>query len=181
MKEQIICAGSGGQGIVTMGKILAWAALKDEKFVTFIPSYGAEMRGGTANCSVIISDDEIASPSIQTPSTLIIMNNASLNKFEPRLNKNGLLIANSSLIERKITRKDINSVQIPATEIAEEMGQIKMANMVALGAYIGKSKIIPLKKLEESLSSAFPKATKELLDLNIKALRKGEEIGRKSQ
>ncbi|MDD5454887.1 MAG: 2-oxoacid:acceptor oxidoreductase family protein [Candidatus Ratteibacteria bacterium] len=177
MKEQIICAGAGGQGIVTMGKILAWAALKDEKFVTFIPSYGAEMRGGTANCSVIISEGEIASPSIETPSSLIIMNNASLNKFESRLAKNGLLIVNSSLLERKITRKDIRIIQIPATEIAEELGQIKMANMVALGAYIGKSKIIPLKKLEESLISAFPKVTKEILALNIKALRKGEEIG----
>jgi 2-oxoglutarate ferredoxin oxidoreductase subunit gamma len=180
MKEQIICAGSGGQGIVSMGKILAWAALKDEKFTTFIPSYGAEMRGGTANCSVIISDEEIASPSIGNPTSLIIMNNASLNKFEPRLKKNGLLIVNSSLIERKISRKDISVIEIHATEIAEELGQIKMANMVALGAYIGISNIIPLKKLEESLSSAFLKATEEILALNIKALRKGEKIGSSS-
>jgi len=176
MEEKIICAGSGGQGVVTMGKVLAWAALKNEKSVTYIPSYGAEMRGGTANCSVIVSDSEIASPSIETPSVLIIMNDASLNKFEPRLAKNGLLIVNSSLIERKMTRKDIRTIQIPASEIAEQIGQIKIANMVVLGAYIGKSKIIPLKKLEESLISVFPKATKEILDINIKALRKGEEI-----
>ncbi len=177
MKEKIICAGSGGQGIVTMGKVLAWAALKDEKYVTFIPSYGAEMRGGTANCSVIISDSEIASALVEIPSSLIIMNSASLNKFEPRLNKNGLLIINSSLVDREITRKDIQPIFIPATEIAEEIGNIKTANMIALGAYIGKSKIIPLKKLEESLSNIFPKAKKEILDINIQALRKGKEIG----
>ena len=181
MKEQIICAGSGGQGIVTMGKVLAWAAIKDEKFVTFIPSYGAEMRGGTANCSVIISDSEIASALVEVPSSLIIMNSASFNKFEPRLSKNGLLIINSSLVDRKTARKDILPIYIPATKIAEEIGQIRTANMIALGAYIGKSKIIPLNKLEETLSSVFSKATKEILALNIKALRRGEEIGRKSQ
>jgi 2-oxoglutarate ferredoxin oxidoreductase subunit gamma len=177
MKEQIICAGSGGQGIVTMGRVLAWAALKNEKFVTFIPSYGAEMRGGTANCSVIISDDEIASALVEIPNSLIIMNSASFNKFETRLSKNGLLIINSSLVDRKTARRDVHPIYIQATEIAEEIGQIRTANMVALGAYIGKSKIIPLKKLEESLNNIFPKTKKEILDINIQALRKGQEIG----
>ena len=177
MREEIICAGFGGQGIVSMGRLLAWGALKYNKFVTFIPSYGAEMRDGTANCSVIISDGEIASPSIEFPTVLIIMNNVSLNKFEPRLHKNGLLIINSSLVDKKTKRKDIKVIQIPATEIAEEIGQIKTANMVALGTYIGKSKIMPLKNLEESLPDVFPGAKKELLELNIKGLRKGEEIG----
>ncbi len=180
MKEQIICAGSGGQGIVTMGKLLAWAVLKDNKFVTYIPSYGAEQRGGTANCSVIISDIEIASPLIETPSSLIIMNSASLDKFENRLQKGGLLVINSSLVDKKSERKNVQAVYIPATEIAEEIGQIRTANMVALGAYIGKSKIIPIDKLEESLSNIFSKAKKELLEINIKALRKGEEIGKRS-
>ena len=176
MREEIICAGFGGQGIVSMGRLLAWGALKYNKFVTFIPSYGAEMRGGTANCSVIISDEEIASPSIEFPTALIIMNNVSLNKFEPRLHKKGVLIINSSLVGKKTERKDIKVIYIPVTEIAEEIGQIKTANMVALGAYIGKSKIMPLKNLEESLTDVFPGAKKEILDLNIQALRKGEEV-----
>ena len=179
MKEEIICAGSGGQGIVSMGKLLAWAALKDEKFVTYIPSYGAEMRGGTANCSVVISDGEIASPLIATPSTLIIMNSASMDKFEARLKKNGLFIINSSLVDRKTKRKDAKAVYLKATEIAEETGQIKAANMVAIGAYIGKTGLFPLKKLEESLPEVFKKAKTEIINLNIKALRRGYEIGGK--
>jgi len=177
MKEEIICAGFGGQGIMSMGRLLAWAALKDDKFVTYIPSYGAEMRGGTANCSVIISDSEIPSPSIETPSSLIIMNSVSLNKFEDRLKTSGLLIINSSLMDRKIKRKDALVIYIPATKIAEEIGDTRIANMVALGAYIGKSKVVSLKKLEESLYNVFPKVKKELLVLNIKALKRGEKIG----
>ncbi len=177
MREEIIFAGSGGQGIVTMGKVLAWAGLKENKFVTYIPSYGAEMRGGTANCSVIVSDSEIASALIEIPTALITMNNASLNKFEQKLIKNGLLVINSSLVDRKPSRTDIQILYVPATKTAEEIGQIKTANMVALGAYIAKSKIISRERLEESLSSVFPKATKEILDINIQALKKGEEIG----
>ena len=180
MKEQIICAGSGGQGIVTMGRVLAWAGLKNDKFVTFIPSYGAEMRGGTAHCSVIISDDEIPSPLIEVPDSLIIMNSASLDKFENRLTKNGLLIINSSLVDRKTERHDVQVIYIPATEIAEEIGQVRTANMVALGAYIGKSKIFSLGKLEESLSNVFTRAKSEILDVNLKALKRGEEIGKKA-
>lgn len=180
MKEQIICAGSGGQGIVTMGRVLAWAVLKDDKFVTYIPSYGAEMRGGTANCSIIISDREIPSPLIDIPSSLIIMNRNSLDKFENRLKRDGLLVINSSFVDRKTKRKDIDVIYLPATEIAEEIGQVKTANMVALGAYIGKSKIIPLERLEKSLSNVFSKAKKELWDINTKALKRGEKIGRKS-
>jgi 2-oxoglutarate ferredoxin oxidoreductase subunit gamma len=180
MKEEIICAGFGGQGVVSTGKLLAWAALKDNKFVTYIPSYGAEMRGGTANCSVIISSSEIPSPLIEAPSSLIIMNSASLDKFENKLKKRGFLIINSSLVDKKTKSKDAQVVYIPATKIAEEIGQVRIANMVALGAYIGKSKVVPLSKLEESLSSVFPKAKKELLDVNIEALRKGEKIGKKA-
>jgi 2-oxoglutarate ferredoxin oxidoreductase subunit gamma len=165
MREEIICAGSGGQGIVSMGKLLAWAALKNNKFVTYIPSYGAEMRGGTANCSIIISDNEIASPLIANPNNLIVMNNASLDKFEKKLKKNGLLIINSSIIDRKTKRKDIKVLYVNSTEIAEEIGQAKVANMVALGAYIGKTNIVPLRKIEESLPEVFKKSTKELSKL----------------
>lgn len=177
MREEIICAGSGGQGIVSMGKLLAWAAPKNNKFVTYIPSYGAEMRGGTANCSVIISDSEIASPLITNPNSLIVMNNASLDKFEKKLKKGGLLIMNSSIIDRKTKRKDIEVLYLNATEIAEEIEQTRIANMVAIGAYIGKTNIVPLRKIEESLPEVFKKSTKKLLNTNIKALRKGYEIG----
>lgn len=176
MKEEIICSGSGGQGIIFMGKLLAWGTLKENKFVTYIPSYGAEMRGGAANCSVIISDSPIPSPLIENSTTLIVMNRNSLDRFEGRLKKGGLLIVNSSLIDRKTQRRDIEVIYLPTTQIAEEIGNIKVANMVALGAYIGKSQILSLKSLEEPLSYLLDE--KELLHINLKALRKGSQIGK---
>ncbi|HIE44392.1 MAG TPA: 2-oxoacid:ferredoxin oxidoreductase subunit gamma [Candidatus Omnitrophica bacterium] len=179
MLEEIICAGFGGQGIIFMGKLLAWAALECDKFVTYIPSYGAEMRGGTANCSVIISDNEIPSPLIEKPTGLIVMNRNSLDKFEKRLKKGGLLVINSSLAGRRASREDTEVLYVPATEIAEEVGDVRVANIVAIGAYVGRGEVLPIEKIEQSLYHLLPKGDRELLEKNVRALKRGEEIGKK--
>jgi len=175
LKEEIICAGSGGQGIVFMGRLLAWAAMEDKKFTTFIPSYGAEMRGGTANCSVVISDEEITSPLIEKASSAIIMNEASLHKFEPRVREKGLVLVNSSLTRNKVKRKDVEVLYIPASELAEEIGNVKTANTVILGAFLARKKILPLEKAKSCLSRLLPSQEK-LIRINIQALEKGAEI-----
>ena len=134
--EELIIAGFGGQGIMLIGKLLAQTAMNCGKEVTYMPSYGAEVRGGTANCMLVISDSEIACPVVSNPNSMIIMNKASLTKFTPSLKNNGLLILNSSLINiEPVVDDSIEVIRLPADEIAVELGNIKAANMVALGAY----------------------------------------------
>ena len=136
MKEEIIFAGFGGQGIMLMGKALSYAAMNNGKHVTWMPSYGAEVRGGTAHSMVIISDEIIASPVVKEPSMCIVMNRPSLQKFETKVKKNGFLIVNKSLIDIDAERKDIDILNIPATSMASELGNLKVANMVMLGALL---------------------------------------------
>ncbi len=151
----VIMAGFGGQGLMFIGKLLAYSAMKDGKNVTWIPSYGPEMRGGTANCTVVISDKEIGSPVITAPQTLIVMNNPSLEVFEQRLQSGGLLLLNSSLITRPVDRKDVEPLAIPANRIAAELGEKRTANMVMLGAYVARTEVVAgdsiLKSLEQFL------------------------------
>ena len=175
MHEEIIMAGFGGQGIMFMGKLLAYLGMIEGSQVTYIPSYGAEVRGGTANCTVIISSGEISSPLSSCPSTAIVMNKPSLDKFEPRIQKEGILILNSSLISRKPTRKDLEVIEVPATGIAKELGNTRVANMVALGAYIARKEIVPLETVLDHLKDVLPHRSHHLLEINKKALQKGAD------
>ncbi len=170
-------AGFGGQGLMFIGKLLAYSAMKTGKHVTWIPSYGPEMRGGTANCTVVISDEEIGSPVITQPQALIIMNNPSLEAFEPLLQPHGLLFLNDSLITKKTTRKDIEVIAIPANDIAAELGEKRAANMVMLGAYIARTKVVSEESILEGLKELFGKKA-QFLGVNIQAFEKGTEYGK---
>lgn len=173
MTEEIIMAGFGGQGVIFMGKLLAYLGMLKGYQVTYIPSYGAEVRGGTANCTVIISPEEIASPLSPHPSTAIVMNKPSLDKFEPWIKREGLLILNSSLIGRELHRDDLEVIEVPATGIARKLGNPKVANMVALGAYLASRKSISLETALAHLKDVLPKHSHHLLGVNKEALRKG--------
>jgi len=177
MKEEIIFAGFGGQGIMFMGKAIAYAAMNEGKFVTWIPSYGAEVRGGTAYSMVIISDEPIASPLVKEPTICIAMNGLSLRKYETKIKINGLLVINRSIADSEATREDIEVLNIPITELAKEAGDHRIGNMVALGALLGKRKIISPESLISGLGDIISSAYHNLLPVNEKAIRKGFEYG----
>jgi len=170
--EEILCAGFGGQGIMFMGKLFAEAALAAGRHVTWMPSYGAEVRGGTAYSMIRISKADIASPVVTNPNMLIVMNKPSLLKYEEKLRAGGILISNKSMIGEGPRRNDIKAVQIPMTDIAHSFGNIKCANMIAVGALVKRSKMITLRNVIEALKDAF-KGKEELFLLNKKALEKG--------
>ena len=149
MTHQIIIAGFGGQGIMSMGQLLTYAGMLEDKNVSWLPSYGPEMRGGTANCNVIISNDMVASPIITEATAVIAMNRPSLEKFENSVVEGGLLLVNSSLIDIKASRDDIEVCYIRANEIADRLGNSRVANMVMLGAYLGKHPIVNLETIEK--------------------------------
>ena len=147
-EEKIIMAGFGGQGVMSMGQLLTYAGMIEEKNVSWLPSYGPEMRGGTANCAVIVSDKQVGSPIITSDATAaIVMNLPSLDKFEADVNKGGNLLVNSSLIEKKASREDLNVFYIKANEIANELGNAKVANMVMLGAYLEITKVVKVESV----------------------------------
>jgi 2-oxoglutarate ferredoxin oxidoreductase subunit gamma len=175
MTEKIIIAGSGGQGIMLLGKVLAAAAMKENQFVTCLPSYGAEVRGGTAHCMVIVSDNEIGSPFIDKADTLIIMNRPSLDKFKNRLKNKGLLIVNSSLANEP-DYKNARIFKYSFTEIAIRLGNIRVANMVALGSLLAKKKIVNLKSILKVIEEFAPKARSDLIEINKKALEEGIKL-----
>jgi len=175
MYEDVIMAGFGGQGLLLIGKLLALACMEEGKEVAWIPSYGPEMRGGTCNCTVVISDNPIGSPIIQSPMSVVAMNLPSLDKFAPKIKKEGLLIINSSLIPTDSGRKDIEEVKIQANDIAMKAGTGKAANMVALAAYIGKKKIVGLDTIEKQIEYQF-KDKPKIVEINIKALHEGYEL-----
>lgn len=169
MTTEIIFAGFGGQGVILAGKILALAGMGEDKAVSHIPSYGAEMRGGTANCSVIVSDDEVASPVIEHPDVIVALNKPSMTKFEPMLKAGGLLIYNSSLIPEQPTRKDIRYIALPANEMAEQCNNPRGANMVVLGCL---AKVVPgmisgVKPFEFALEEAISARNKKFNPINI--------------
>lgn len=177
MHEELIIAGFGGQGVMLIGQMLAYAGLQENKNVLWLPAYGPETRGGFANCTVMLSDNEIYSPITSTPSSLIVMNLPSLNKFEQTLKEGGLLVVNKSLINREVHRGDIETLIIPATEIAAELGNVRAANIVILGAYIEKKKLVNFDTLVSLLPKVF-KGKEKLIPLNEKALLKGAEFVR---
>jgi 2-oxoglutarate ferredoxin oxidoreductase subunit gamma len=177
MTTKCIMAGFGGQGVVLMGTLLSYSAMVEGKHTTFFPSYGAEMRGGTANCSVVVSDDEISSPVVNQPDCVVAMNIASLDKFESRVRPGGLIFVNSSLVKQEVKRDDVEEIRIPANDLAEGLGSAKAANMVMLGGIIKKTSAIGLDSAIESLSKVLSERAMALLDVNKEALRKGfEEI-----
>jgi 2-oxoglutarate ferredoxin oxidoreductase subunit gamma len=173
MTKEIIISGFGGQGVVSSGIILAYAGLIEDKHVTFFPSYGAEMRGGTANCSIVVSNEPVASPIVSNPDIVIIMNEPSLTRFEPTVKPNGLLLYNKTLIKSKPARTDITIMPVDANVIAEGLGQSRIANMVMLGVMAKKTGLLKLETLKEAQRKRFIKANKEQLTLNDKALEKG--------
>ena len=176
MAEKKICiAGSGGQGVLLLSKILATAGMLYEKNVTLISSYGAEMRGGVINCAVIISDEDIGSPIAKSPDILIAMNNYAIQKYGPNITSGGLLIANESLIhDSHCFGNNINTAFLPATEIAKtSSGHTKLTNMIMLGALLEKTKLLPLHNIKESITLLLPSKNQNLISLNLEALLKG--------
>ncbi|GAB4117339.1 MAG: 2-oxoacid:acceptor oxidoreductase family protein [Candidatus Caldatribacteriota bacterium] len=176
MLEEIIIAGFGGQGIMLIGRLIAYAGMLEGKKVAWMPSYGPEMRGGTANCTVIVSSEEIASPVVPNPHSLIVMNKPSLDKFEPMVKKDGLIILNDSLINQEVKRDNLTVIRVPANEIADQLGNLKIANMVMLGAYVQKTGIVKMETIYKALEKGLSSRNKDLLNLNLQALAKGAEI-----
>jgi 2-oxoglutarate ferredoxin oxidoreductase subunit gamma len=176
MQNDVVMAGFGGQGILLIGKMLAYAGMHEGKEVSWLPSYGPEMRGGTANCTVVISDRPVGSPVIRSPRAVVAMNLPSLDKFEPDIRPGGLLIINTSLINRAAARSDLTVIEVPANEIANELGNRRGANMVALGAYLGATDAVSLDGVVEVVRETFA-AKPGVIDVNITALRRGHEIG----
>jgi 2-oxoglutarate ferredoxin oxidoreductase subunit gamma len=174
MHEEIVISGFGGQGVLLAGKLLCIAAMREGKFVSHIPSYGAEMRGGTANCKVIISDQEISSPVIDQPTIVIALNTPSMHKFEPKMVEKGLLLYNSSLIPDKPARTDIQIESVNANEISEAAGSLRAANMAALGYLLKlKPEIASMSSLEEALDEAISSRNKQHNAINIKIMEAG--------
>ncbi len=173
MTNEIIISGFGGQGVMAIGKNLAEAGMKENKNVSWLPSYGPEMRGGTANCSVVLSDEPIICPIVLEPTELIAMNLPSLVKFEPTVVKDGVVFVNSSIISDKVQRSDVRAVYVPCLEIANELGNLKVANMVMLGAYIEVMKNLGTDTIKEMLVHIFTGPKAKLVDLNVEALRRG--------
>lgn len=172
MLIKTVISGFGGQGVISMGLNLAEAAMHEGKNVTFLPAYGAEVRGGTANCTIAISDDEIASPVASEPEFVIAMNQPSVSRFQNQLQSGGLLFINSSLVDMEILRGDITVVKVPANKIAEEMGNAKAANMVMLGAFTKKCGLVSILAINEALRHILG-SKKKLLDINEMALKRG--------
>ena len=170
-----IFAGFGGQGVLSMGLNVAQAAMIEDKNVTYLPSYGAEVRGGTANCTVAISDEEIASPVASSPEFVVAMNQPSLIRFQNQIESGGVVFINSSLIEAEITRGDVEIVKVPANKIAEELGSPRSANMVMLGAFTKRSNLVSINTLVEVVRSTMENKGK-LFALNKKALLTGYEL-----
>lgn len=177
MLQEIIIAGFGGQGVMSMGQQLTYAGMLEGRNVSWLPSYGPEMRGGTANCNVIISDEQVGSPIVTHASTVIALNGPSLDKFEDAVVPGGLLFINSSLIPRKSIRDDIEVFYIPANEIAEELGNKRVANSIMLGAYLAKvgGGVSP-ESIIEALKNVLGPSKQNLISINEKALKRGAEL-----
>jgi len=177
-QKKIIVAGFGGQGIVAIGSVISRACVVEGKNVTTMVSYGAEMRGGTANSSVIVSDDEIASPIVTKPDIAIVMNHPSLERFEPTVEPGGLVVVNESMAHREVNRGDLEKIYVPATDIANELGNLKVGNIVILGALIKHAGLLKMESVEQGLRELFGAKKPELVELNIKALHAGAERSR---
>ncbi len=176
MTTNILISGFGGQGVLFTGKFLAYEGLLENKEVTWLPSYGPEMRGGTANCAVIISDDPIGSPLVNYPDVLIAMNLPSLDKFEDAIVPGGMVFYDSSLIERAVKRTDIKAFAIPATKMASDAGFATLANMIVMGKMLKETGMFPQETIDKTLAKVVSARKQSLLELNKQAIRMGYEL-----
>jgi len=179
MNEEIIFAGFGGQGVLSMGQTLAYSAMVEGKNVSWMPSYGPEMRGGTANCITIVSDDQISSPIVSKFDTAVILNQPSMEKFGAQVQPGGVIVYESTNILKASDRKDIEIYPIPAAEEANKLNNTKIANMVLLGAYLERKPIVSLNSIIEALKKVLPERYHHLLDVNRQALEVGASIMKK--
>jgi 2-oxoglutarate ferredoxin oxidoreductase subunit gamma len=175
MLIKTVFSGFGGQGVLMMGYSFAVAAMWEDREVTYLPSYGAEVRGGTANCTVAISDEEIASPIASSPDFAVVMNKPSLYAFQNKLRSGGMLFINTTMVDEEPVRKDIQAVSVDAGRLAEQLGDMRTANMVMLGAFVRKTNLITLDNLVRSLEEIF-EGKKKIIDMNAKALKNGYDI-----
>jgi len=173
MQTEIIISGFGGQGALFAGQLLAYTALDNDLHVTWFPSYGPEMRGGTAHCIVIIAEDEIGSPVVKYPTAAIVMNIPSMERYEPLVKPSGLLVINTSLIDREAMREDIKVIRIPANDVAEELGDRRLANLVLTGALVEWMDVLTIEQVGEALRKHIPEHRRDLLEGNLKALERG--------
>ncbi|OQC07236.1 MAG: NADH-dependent phenylglyoxylate dehydrogenase subunit gamma [Candidatus Cloacimonetes bacterium ADurb.Bin089] len=178
MTTEMICAGFGGQGVLTIGKFIAQAAMQEGKNVSWLPSYGPEMRGGTANVSTVVSTEPIASPIVSFPDVLVALNQPSIDKFAPSIRPGGLLIYNTNMCPNGCKREDITKIAVPMNDIASEIGSMIVLNMLATGVIIGKTNIIKFKTLEDNLTSFMLEKNPDLLAKNLTAIKRGIEIAK---
>ena len=173
MKREIILSGFGGQGVMSIGKNLAEAGVVEGLEVSWVPSYGPEMRGGTANCTVILSDERIGAPLVEEATEIVVMNRPSLLKFEKVVRPGGIVFINSSIVPDKVTRDDVRAVYVPCDEIAAELGNPKVGNMVMLGAYIGATGALKVVTIQQMIEEMFTGKKAKLVPLNLEALQRG--------
>lgn len=173
MQNEVVISGFGGQGVLFAGQLLSYAAMDNGLNVTWYPSYGPEMRGGTANCTVIISDEEIGAPVVRNPMAAVVMNQPSFDKYEMDVKPGGVLVVNTSIIDRPLKRDDITVVKVPANELAESIGDRKLANMVMLGGLLANLQLMPLDDLKKALHDHLPARHHRLLPANMEAIDAG--------
>lgn len=176
MTQEIIFAGFGGQGILFAGKVVAYAGMNEGKNVSHLPSYGPEMRGGTANCSVIVSDEPVASPVITDPTSLVVMNGPSLDKFENAVVKGGKIFIDSTLISRDVERNDVEVFKIDATNLANKMGLPKLANIIMVGKLVKETGLFTYDEIKKAVTKMVPPSKPELLENNMKAFDTGYNL-----
>lgn len=175
MTTQLLIAGFGGQGVLFAGKFIAYKGLQEGRELSWLPSYGPEMRGGTANCSVILSDDPVGSPIVSHPDVLIAMNLPSLDKYEDAVVPGGMIFVDSTLIERKVKRTDVKVFYIPSTALAQSIGAPTLANMIMVGKFIKESGAVEYENLEAALKKIVSARHADLFDINLKAINCGYE------
>jgi len=176
MQSEVMFAGFGGQGVMLIGQMLAYAGMNEGKNVIWFPSYGPEMRGGTAYCTVVVSDQAIGSPIVDRPGCIAVLNRPSLDKFHTKVRAKGLLVINTSLIDATTDRTDIDVLNVAANQLALDAGTSKGANMCILGAYVGRTKCVTLESLQELVRFQF-KSKPQFIEPNLRVLEKGYELG----
>ncbi len=176
METRMLFAGFGGQGLLFMGKVLAYTGMLLDKQVSWIPSYGPEMRGGTANCSVVISDEEIASPIVNRPDILVAMNQPSLDKFGQAVRSDGVIIVNSSIVKDVPVFSQCKVLQVSANDLAHDLGSVKIANMVILGTLLKETDIVKIEDVHSALAEIIPAGRQQILEMNKKAIQTGFEL-----
>jgi 2-oxoglutarate ferredoxin oxidoreductase subunit gamma len=181
MRHDLFIAGFGGQGVLLAGTLISYAAILEGKNVSYLPSYGPEKRGGAAMCTVVMTDGDVGSPVVGNPSVGILLNQLSLDKYGPKIKQGGICIANSSLVDiSRFDRDDIDVVSIPMNEISMNLGDTRLSNMVALGAYAAKTGVVRQSSLEMALTDALPERNHKFIPINIQAIEAGADLIRRT-